>query len=60
MDAPEDRDFLLQRASADLLIDLKEALPKLLYKKTVSSDRGALSRQTVRITAAERLIKMVW
>ena len=58
MDAPDDSIVLLQKASADLLSELRSALPKFLYRKGVSVNPRCLKRG-ISPPALAHLIKLV-
>lgn len=65
MDAPEDRDLTLQRASADLLAEFGTSLPKFLYKTSKTELQGGGSpdpvvRKCVREHKTDHLVKLVW
>ncbi len=65
MDAPEDGDIKLQRASADLLTEFETRLPVFLRKPTPPAvDKQSLPatspvRRTVRRGDTDRLIQLV-
>lgn len=59
MDATDDRDVLLQRASADLLFELRTSLPRFLYKKPGRSGTGPKLRRHVSYAATHHLTRLV-
>lgn len=64
MDAPEDADLHLQRASADLLNEFSSSLPRFLWlspKVGQQSDgeQGCSARKYVKERGTEQLIKLV-
>jgi tubulin-specific chaperone D len=56
MDAPEDRDLKLQKASGDLLLQFRNGLPDLLYSVP---DTPEAVRPTVDRRKVDRLISLV-
>ncbi|KAI9724156.1 MAG: hypothetical protein M1812_000875 [Candelaria pacifica] len=61
MDASDDRDVKLQRASADLLADFQRSLPKLLWHSSKSSDSIARRRvrQRMRRKDVDSMVKLL-
>lgn len=60
MDAAEDRDIKFQRASADLIKDLSENLPSLLWKSRVHNGQNIqVARRWAQAAKTERLISLV-
>lgn len=57
MDAAEDRDLKLQRASTDLVTEFSAKLPQLLWRVQNGTLRS--SRKWVPVTKTERLVKLV-
>lgn len=58
MDAAEDRDLKLQRASTDLVTEFSAKLPQLLWKAQNGTPLRA-PRKWVQVTKTERLVKLV-
>lgn len=56
MDAPQDRDVQLQRASSELLEELKAKLPQLLWKSVGHPRRP---HRWARAIKTEKLIELV-
>ncbi len=64
MDAAEDKDIRLQRASEDLLSEFQGRLPTFLWRVPPAKQRQAVPilhrpRRTVRQADTDRLIKLV-
>lgn len=60
MDAAEDRDIKFQRASGDLIKDLTESLPSLLWKpQTANGQDVRVVRRWAQAAMTERLISLV-
>ena len=57
MDAPEDKDVNFQRDSSDLIKDLTETLPSLLYKSTTPNWQNV--RRWMPAARTERFISLV-
>lgn len=58
MDAAEDRDLKLQRASTDLVTEFSAKLPQLLWRTQNEAPLRA-PRKWVQVTKTERLVKLV-
>ena len=58
MDALEDKDLVLQRASADLLSELHFSIPRLLFKTSGASTKREL-RSEISYVATAHLIRLV-
>lgn len=64
MDAPEDRDLTLQRASADLLADFSTSMLKFLYLTPKAEEQNdetprLVIRKSVRERKIHHLVKLV-
>lgn len=60
MDASDDRDIKFQRASTDLIRDLTETLPSLIYKSETLNGRNIqVARRWVHAGRTEKLIGLV-
>ena len=59
MDATEEGDVALQRASSDLLLELRESISKFVYKQRAVDSKTSIPRHAVRNSATARLIKLV-
>lgn len=58
MDAAEDRDLKLQRASTDLVTEFSAKLPQLLWKAQ-NATLLRTPRKWAQVTKTERLVKLV-
>lgn len=58
MDAAEDRDLKLQRASTDLVTEFSAKLPQLLWR-TQNGTPLRTPRKWVQVTKTEKLVKLV-
>lgn len=62
MDAPEDAELHLQRASADLLREFSSSLPRFLWVSVgqqSDGEQGPSARKLVKERGVEQLIKLV-
>lgn len=62
MDAPDDRDIKLQRASGDLIKEFETRLPPLLWKSQAQGNNGRAGKvphRWVQATKTDRLISLV-
>ena len=64
MDAPEDKDIKLQKASEDLLSELQHTLPRFLWKSITpqpgaSKSRSHIARSLVGYRTTDNLINLV-
>jgi hypothetical protein len=59
MDAPDDRDIKLQRASAELLIEFKDKLTPLLWKQTTDGQSKRIVHRWSQPQKEARLIDIV-
>lgn len=62
MDAPEDAELHLQRASADLLREFSSSLPRFLWVpvgQQSDGEQGPSARKLVKERGTEQLIKLV-
>ena len=58
MDAPEDKDLVIQRASGDLLSELCFSVPRFIYKDPESNE-GRQLRRDVSYAATAHLTRLV-
>ena len=59
MDATEEGDVALQRASSELLSELGHCIPKFLYRRSLDNGKELVLRHAVRRSAVGFLIKLV-
>lgn len=59
MDAPQDRDIKLQRASGDLIQEVRSKLAPLLWKSRPNSKNNVNDRQAHRLAQARKALKLI-
>jgi hypothetical protein len=59
MDAVEDKDIKLQRASGDLVREFSEKLPSLLWKPQTEKGDTRIPRRWTQAVKTERLVGLV-